>query len=410
MAQLQREWREGAAERDQLEHLFAVIGRRFAKLSSARQYLLVRSVFSQRAIGAARPWESAMTLGLLVALWSSAGVTAYRHWPSSSEWNDDRTAAQREFDRVFDEDPDSDGIDELKKEANNLAEDDPRLVDLRVREIWASPSSEHREKLADVLAEGHAGYRFDLEYIEREFLRSVVVETAGAAPDVRITALTEAVGRAEALFPAGYAATVDTRLRVLEAIDQQGKSAEAETRLRELHAHVLALEGHAVKALADVVSARAWFFLSKGRVPEALELLQASPLARSTRRTRQPSLVYAWALLAAGRVDEGVDRMRRAAYGGGFNPTTAQQANGCQVREPYLIKPLDMAYALRRAGRDSEARALITRQTSWACYHARLGTLDSAFVEPWQQSREAALRETSLAICPHRKRRHSTPA
>ena len=61
-----------------------------------------------------------------------------------------------------------------------------------------------------------------------------------------------------------------------------------------------------------------------------------------------------------------------------------------------------MAYALRPQGHLTQAKALIDKHTRWACRRAN-GKCTSLNVEPWQQRRERALRDTTIAICPVEK-------
>lgn len=84
VARLQSAWRAGLDREQQLVHLFRIAHERFGLQSFARQYALVKTVFTQRSIHRPRPWESVVTLSLLVTLWTAGGVIAYAYWPRAA--------------------------------------------------------------------------------------------------------------------------------------------------------------------------------------------------------------------------------------------------------------------------------------------------------------------------------------
>jgi len=408
IAQLQRAWREGLSQEQQLPHLFEAARRTFGSQGFIRQYGLVKAVLTQRAIAIPRAWESVVTLSILLALWTTAGVAAYPWLPSqSSRAHPVGTAEQQAFDRAYETFSSDYGDDRdkslktLRQQAARLAPEDPRQVDMQIVLAREAEGAKRQQAYEAVLAARKNGHAEDLESIQREMLNEVYNDHHGEAPQQRAAALEAAIARAGELMPKQYAATVEGRLRLAEAIDQAGDAQRAESMLAEIRHRVETADDCRCE-LKKVLSAQAWFFLGQNRPADAITMLESSSHARNLKKPNG-SLAdeYAWALLAAGRIDEGIAQMRIAAYSEASRPGLRQRLQGRKDRPAELREPLDLAYALRRGGRQQEAAALLSPSALWACARI-LGDQDSisAYTEPWQQPRERRLNDTARAICP----------
>jgi len=101
------------------------------------------------------------------------------------------------------------------------------------------------------------------------------------------------------LVPGGFAATVDTRLREAEAIDQSGDPSKAEAQLLDLRQRAASADDCRC-ALKRVITAQARFDLSRHRAAQAVTVLESSPFGRELRRVGEDlATTYAIALLDA---------------------------------------------------------------------------------------------------------------
>ncbi len=407
IARLQSAWQDGLSEEQQLTHLFEVARHSFRNQSFPRHYALVKSVFAYRRIRQPRAWESAVILLLLVGLWSGVGLTVYsgrdvRAVAAKAE--ESRTSAQLAFDEAYsnyeDEEADAPGLAELELLGKALDAEDPRQVDLMVLRAQLLQEPERRERMEAILAQGRDGHAYSIQAVARELLWDLYAENESAAPQQRAALLQEEIDRVMHLAPMVYPGTIAARLRVSEALDQGGEPAQALALLNELSEHARRTDDCRCE-LRGITRAQAWYYITHQEPAQAVALLEAPPYAvRIKQRRESLSVDYAWALLAAGRTAEGLEQMRLAAYSEPVRPSLFQRVRGARERPPLLRHPLDMAYALMQVGRAEEARALIDRDTQWACWQAHENYQKSLFTEPWQEWREVALWKVARAVCP----------
>ncbi len=401
-ARLFRAWKPGISPTAQVLHLFGVL-RETGVQSFARQWSLVHGVVTHRLTHPARGWESAATLIALAAIWLGTAAVTAQFWPGSIRTpGDPRTRQQVAFDSVingFREDRDDPAkLQELRERADALQPDDPRRVDLHLEEARRQPDEKRREALARVLAEGRAGKYWTVDRVVRtEMSRARKVQ---GTPAERAAALREAIAWSERVAPRLLAPTIDVRLRLAEAIDDGGDRSQALAMLATLRDRAEGDDDCRCE-LRSVMQAQVWFHISHGEYDAAIALLKDPAFA--AKRDDVPSqydVDHAWALLLSGRTDEGLEKMRAAAWSPAYKPTAFDKALGVPQGGPRLAHPLDMAYALRQAGHDKEARRLIRLRWVWECQSLPNRMKDPTHAAPWQREREHLLGETGLVVCP----------
>jgi tetratricopeptide (TPR) repeat protein len=74
---LQRAWREGLSDQDQIKHLFEVSRSTFAGQSFAQLRPAVKAVFTLRTMQQPRIWEGVLVTSMLLVLWSGAAGSFY---------------------------------------------------------------------------------------------------------------------------------------------------------------------------------------------------------------------------------------------------------------------------------------------------------------------------------------------
>jgi predicted nucleic acid-binding protein len=408
-ARLQSAWQEGLPEGQQLAHLYDVMQQKLRLAVFTRQWALARAVFTHRLMHRPRWWESALTLLLMVAVWVGPGALAFQSLSlGGGSRHDERTAAQRSFDEFYTQFETSDEADEtgarflepLQQRARALAPDDPRRIDVEVMQAGTLGEPARRQGIERILARGKSGLTWTVDALVRSELSALYLRVRELPAPERLAQLREGVDWAERVAPRALAPTLDARLRVAEAIDESGDTPAA----RDLLAQIRQRAVHADDcrcALGTVTRAQVWFHLSHGESDQALALLQQAPRTdRAGTDGRADSMDRAWALLLGGRTDEGLAKMREAAY---WQPADA----GWLVRilqprtaKPRLVEPLDLAFALRSAGRDAEARELLATQGGRRCMAAPAGIGFHELMAPWQSERDRLLLETVRAACP----------
>jgi Zn-dependent protease len=405
ITRLQSAWREGVDEPTQLSNLFEAARQIFRGQTVMRQYPMVKAVFIRRSIRPARAWEGVLALLVMVGLWSGVAAVVVGEAPSPAVAEasvDTRTPAQVTFDDAYVAYEDGDEAGEaalapLDQLAEPLAEADPRRVDLAVLHAFLLQPAAQQERLAALLKASRPGDVYTLSDLAEVFLEDVEAAIDKAPSPQRADRLIAAADHVVSLASAAFDGTVATRLRAAEAYDQAGDTRRALALLGDLDKQLGSACGSGRRQL---VQARAWYHIAHQQAAQAVKFIETSLCAGEVRRTYSPvASDYAWALLAAGRLDEGVEQMRQASYAKPFIPTLKQRLRGVRARAPLLIRPLDMAYALRQANRPDEARALIGKQTRWAC---RRGN-GMSVAGPWQQLKVAALDATAAEICPAEK-------
>jgi Zn-dependent protease len=410
-SRLESRWQEGLQPEEQLRQLFGRAQELFGPVGFLRQYPLVKAVMERRRIGRPRAWESALVLGLLLALWGGGGFAAYDLFapgPASAAEDDGRSPQQRRFDEQYalygeDEEGGADELKALQAAAAALPAEDPRQVDLRSLLAWQAEGAEQARQLESLLAEGRQGLQDDLESLQRRWLRSIQELHADEPLPQRIAALQAALERAESLMPKQPAGRIEARLRLAEWVDLNGDPQAAETLLADTR-YLAERSDDCRCELRRVLRAQAWYFMHHGRPTDAVTVIEASPVGRSLRQsTHELSRTYAWALLEAGRTDEGIAQMRTAAYSRPRPRSWLQRLGFGGARRSHLLYPLEMAHALRRGPQPAEAGTLMTPERSWSCMrytHEDFGDTLASYVDPWEQLREKRLRETAQAVCP----------
>ncbi len=412
LARLQNAWQEGLDESGQLRNLFAA-ARRARVEPFNRQYGLIRAVLTQRQIHLPRLWESLVILLVIVALWWGSVWSTRVFWmpgAGSEARADARAPAERDFDRVLadlddsEEEPSAQALAELESLAKRLDPKNPRQVELLVVRARTGAPGERDALYLAALARPTEGTGFTQPALAREYLADSYARHRAAAAPARAEALRAAIDATRARAPGALPGTFEAELRYVEAIDEAGETTRAAAlldRLREASIGVDSCEC----ALREVVRARAWFELAHGWPDRALAALAAPPLSLGPESgDARLRLDYAWALLYAGRIPEGLEAMLRATRLAARRPapssaTPSAPPATAQDTPPRYRQPLDLAAALVRAGRDDEARSLVRASERMVCFRAR-GAYEPRPAAPWQSAHEAELVQTARALCP----------
>ncbi len=414
MMQLHRAWDETLDRQAQLRRLFETAKRRFKVQTYATQAALVKAVMNQHAIRRARWWESALIVGILLVFWSGAalvGLQAMSHptrgrlASGHSGHADTRTPAQLAFDTAFDHEVDESDtgpdLGKLEQLAQPLRADDPRRVDLAYLRVPRQPFDARRQQLEAMLGAHVDGNFYTVRTMERSWLQEIYEHAADAAPAERAAVLTQAIERGMRLVPTGYADTVDARLRVAESLDQAGDTAKAGAMLQALHERASRPNaGECRCKLPDVVGAQSRFALAHQHPADAVSVIESSFTAEKIGQHKTLSMDYAWALLSAGRVAEGVEQMRAGTSYDPPQPGLLQRAFNPGERRSYVYDPLNLAYAWHLAGQDGKIRTLDQDMFAGDCerkldYPTPLTELDA-----WEETRETTLRDFARTVCP----------
>jgi len=412
MMQLHRAWDETLERPAQLRRLFETARQRFKVQSYATQAALVKAVVSQHAVRRARWWESAGIVAALLLFWSGAAVAGFMVWgpaglgrltASPAREADTRTAAQVAFDNAYDDGEESDkGLDPAALEplARSLAADDPRRVDLAYLRIPREPYAVWRQQVEAMLAEHVDGHAYTIRRIEQDWLQQVYEHTTATPPAQRAAELTQAIERGMRLVPTGYADTVDTRLRVAEALDQGGDAAQAAAMLDALHERAAKpYAGECRCKLGDIVGAQSRFALAHQRPADAISVIESTFTPEKIGKNKSLTQDYAWALLGAGRIDEGVRQMSAATTYNPPKPGLIRRALDPDLPERYVYEPVTLAYAWHVAGQDANIHTLDPDMLAADC-ERWLGDSPRPAAEAWEATREATLREFARTVCP----------
>ena len=301
---------EGLERQAQIRHLFAAAKQNLSVHTYGAQAALVKAVLARRTVSKAKAWESVLVLSILLAVWGTAAAAAFSVWhpnrmsPQTSadgRTAQPRTAQQTAFDNAYDDEEDSDELTlaTLDKLARQLSPDDPRRVDLAYLHGMQLQGQGNGKPMEDLLAAHRDGYISTIGTMEEGWLDEVSVHLAQLPPAERAAALASAINRAMQLVPGGFAATVDTRLREAEAIDQSGDPSKAEAQLLDLRQRAASADDCRC-ALKRVITAQARFDLSRHRAAQAVTVLESSPFGRELRRVGEDlATTYAIALLDA---------------------------------------------------------------------------------------------------------------
>ena len=362
-----------------------------------QQYCLIKAAANAVQVRTTRLWETALIGLFMTVLWGGLGFMLYRDPPHrivAAKQADARSEQQKAFDKTFgyyqDDIDRTSKVNELKILAAALDPSDPRRVDADAEEVQTLGQPERRKQLEALLLQGKNGFEHTIESMATTFLGHVYQESLKGSPEQAAATLQEDIDRVMHLAPNATAPITWARLHQARAIDKTGNQAKALALLDALQKSASGFETNLI------TRAKAWFYISHGDANEALNVLERSfsvehlSIQHSTIKKD-----YAWALLFAGRLDEGVQHMHLASY--------VAPALAAPEKEAILTQPLDMAYALIKAGRRGEARSLINEQTNWACGSVsdELGFWDI----PWQEPYYAALNEAAALVCPQADRK-----
>jgi hypothetical protein len=322
----------------------------------------------------------------------SSGTTRSQRPP------DMRSEAQKQFDNVFDahvdDSPETGNlIETLRLHAARLDPSDARQIDLSVLIALSAPHPERRTQLEAVLTAGKSGSAYDRNTIAGLILFGKEHSNDNEPLQQRIADLEGGIESVMRVAPDAFAGTITARLQQAKLVDEAGEKDRAEVLLRETQQKYQSIPGQKVYQLEAIVHERVWFHLSYGEAKTAVQILEQPELEKliKTPLGRLAS-DYAWALLIADRIDEGVNQMRLASYTASRELTTLQRLLGMTPPQPQLIRNLDMAHALVLAGRLTEASAL---STAGSCF----GLTMRAPGVRWQQIQTDQLKRTAILFC-----------
>jgi Zn-dependent protease len=406
---LQPAWREGLDREAQIRHLFAAAKQHLRVQTYAIQAALVRAMLARRTVRKAKAWESVLVLSVLLTIWGTAAAAAFAVWhPNSTPPRASadgrpaqrRTAQQTAFDNAYDDDDSDEPLAALDQLARQLSPDDPRRVDLAYLHGMQLEGEQKRRVMEDLLAAHRDGYATTVSTMEEGWLDEVSVNLAQLPPAERAAALASAIDRAMQLVPGGFAATVDARLLEAEAIDQSGDPSKAEAQLLDLRQRAASADDCRC-ALKRVITAQARFDLSRHRAAQAVTVLESSPFSQDLRQAGTAlATTYALALLDDGRISEGVDQMRQAAFSHPSQPTLLQRMLGRAAPKAVAYAPVYMAYAWHVAGQDWQIRSLDPKAVRRSCFSELDEDLRENRIRPWKQASRTALLQFAKSFCP----------
>jgi hypothetical protein len=329
------------------------------------------------------------------------GIAAHELFPrpvSPQRIPDTRSEAQKQFDAASDDFAESrpengNFIESLRARAAKLDASDGRHVDLAVLIALGAPEPERRPQLEAILAAGKHGIAYGLDDVARTLLFGIYRSTNRQPLDQRISALEDGIAGVMRIAPDAFGGTVAARLQQARLIDESGDQQRAGRLLEELQARAQGLMARKPSLLESIGHERVWFHLSHGEPDAALRILkepQFAGLVANPLNTLASD--HAWALIIAGRFEEGADRMRLASYAPPRELSAAQRLLGVRAPVPLLVRPLDMAHALVEAGKLTEASSVAT---SAACKALGRGRATG-----WQKLKNDLLKRTAILVCP----------
>ena len=402
LARLQSAWQDGLPREQQIGQLYDAATRGDGKRNLSSLIMTVKSVLALKHVYRPRLAESVLSIAVLAGVWIGSGLVLSQTlfadgMPHLAE---QRTSAQTTFDIAWAAATDLEEAGARQRVLDGAAAletGDPRQIDVLVwlgREL--DPAA-RRGRIETVLRGGRDGLVWKRADILRELLDDEARATREQPPLERVQRLRNAIDWAEHAEPAMLAPTISTRLRLAEAVDASGNAESARRMLLELRERAATADDCRCE-LSHVVRAQAWYHLKHDEATQALQVLEASPLATEmTRRGGRLALDYGWAMLLAGRNDDAVNQMRIATQA----RVADDAAVGAKAGAAKLRHPLELAHTLRASGRGDEAKRIVEQEHPWDCtYYAADESSVMAEAEPWQQARSRALRDSARALCP----------
>lgn len=385
-----------------LKALFEQAQALFPSANAFRLHAMVKSLIQRKTMSAPRWWESAGVLCVLVTIWGGSAL-GYAGMLDEAELGDHRTAAQRHFDQAWYSDlgngPDADGLKAVQSAARGLDSEDPRLFDLAVREADALPLLPRRDRLAALVRSGrHGEYETASDLLFNELDR-VWREVGSQPPDERVPPMRDAVAWAEQTSPKDLRATIDLRLRLMEADDEKGNTNQVRQDIQALRERAEHDDGCRC-AMRPIIRAQAWFYMTHADAPQALRVLETSRYIQSILgRHDSLSMDYGWMLLFNGKKQPGIEMIKAAAYTEPYEPSWTAWLKGARSSPAQIDRAVDLAYALDLAGQDDEVHAVLQGDlATFECAQATGGRLYEDRY-PWQRERDRLLKGIALAHC-----------
>jgi Zn-dependent protease len=382
----------------QPQALGTLVATKFAKLPLLQQFGVLHGLVDAFRVPKPGHWERAVAIGVMVVVWSvGAGVAIkydlLRH--ARTSLSDSRTAAQRAFDEALDayDDEEAGPADQqlarLLDRAAGLPSEDPRRVDAQVAQALHQPPGARRDALGPIIAAGHDGQRWSVSGLISSELAQVEAKALELPPDEALARMEEGLSWATGLAPHRLEPTIHLRLRMMEALDRQGREDEVGAALGDLRAKVAAANDCRCSAHA-VISAQAWHRIHHDDPQGALKVIDEGlpTVAASGHRALQRD--RAWALLLDAQAQQGLTQMQEAV--------SVKTARGSIS---YGSWGMDLIYAMDAAGKEAQAHTLLKEMPEWTCDAAKSrdrGEIES--VAPWQGRRQALLQDIGTRYCP----------
>lgn len=362
-----------------LPALFALAEKIIGKKSFNRQYYLVRGVYEKPMVLPARGREIVFALALFFAVWGAAGF-AWLDWSHTRQLQGNFDKIAKNYYRLAKEDGDGG----LAAAAAALDPRDPRQIDALVLPALRLPEGERTPALENIIAMKRDGDSYTRSSLVKIYLNYAGWDEKEFTLPQRIAQVEKAIARAEQLAPDLYAATVGARLRLAEMRDRNKETEKAKADLDTLLAKTVNADDCRC-VLRDVITSQAWYYIDKGQPEKAVAFLEEPSHAALTGKPNQVSVVYAWSLLEAGKLDKGLAQMEKAA------PVYIDE-------DPYQAENLDLIYAYWKAGKPDKAASLVPlKHLKLYCDPQELE--DLLYPGGWERLAVAGKKEALKAVC-----------
>jgi Zn-dependent protease len=409
-ASLQRAWKDGLSPREQLVHLFDIAQKSSGPQPFGKQYCFIKAVYTQRKIHPPRTWESAAIVLVVLSVWGATAAATIGLWPreetrAAAVVPDARTDNQRAFDNAFEvidaygeEEQGAPKLREAEALAAALEPSDGRHIDLAVLKALALPPQGRLPQLERLIKEEHGGLVYKTASIAELFMDEAMRASVKSPLKEQIASLRGALERVSLLWPANVQAMAPYRISLAAIIARTGDAGAALSELQALRAELAGAQAPPA-ILAKAIRAEAWYYIDLQRPQQAVALLEQA-MSTDVQTIREELVTtYAWALLFAGETGPAEQQMRTAAYAPQPPLTFLQNALGRKQRRQ-LVRPLDLAYAMIKANKATEAARLVSKEAPWACQQGA-----APWIGPWYEARERAVSAAYEAVCPNGAKR-----